>query len=51
MNNLISLSAIVLLALGGAATYIAYHNPQLGAAILVGTGVIGLLYALLKSQK
>jgi hypothetical protein len=50
MNNgpLISLTAIVLLTVGGIATYVAYANPVLGAAILVGVGVIGLLHLLIK---
>lgn len=46
-NGHIDLSVIVLLSLGGVAVYIAYRRPQLGAAILVGTGVAGLLYVLL----
>jgi hypothetical protein len=33
----------VLLVLGGGATYIAFRDPALGAAILVGVAVIALL--------
>lgn len=44
----LDLGAIVLLLVGGIAVYIAYRDPRMGAAILVGVGVIGLLYALLK---
>jgi hypothetical protein len=42
-------AAIVLLGLlfvGGVAVYIAYRNPRMGAAIVVGVGVVGLLLAL-----
>jgi hypothetical protein len=35
---------IVALALGGVGAYIAYRNPQMGAALLVGLGVITVLY-------
>lgn len=48
MNGQIDLTAIVLLTLGGVSVYIAYRNPELGAAILVGVGVVGLLYVLIK---
>jgi hypothetical protein len=44
----IDLAAIVLLIAGGVAVYIAYRDPRMGAAILVGVGVVGLLYMLLK---
>ncbi len=47
-DRLISLAAIVLLAIGGITIYVAYVNPVLGAAILVGVGVISLLLLLLK---
>lgn len=47
MNGHIDLTAIVLLALGGVAVYAAYKNPQLGAAIMVGIGVVTVLYLLL----
>lgn len=48
MKGHIDLTAIVLLALGGLAAYIAYQDEKLGAALLVGGGVITLLYLLLK---
>jgi multisubunit Na+/H+ antiporter MnhB subunit len=51
MQGHIDLVAIVLLSLAGVAIYIAYRNPRLGAAILVGIGVIGLLVLLLGSQQ
>jgi hypothetical protein len=43
MNGQIDLKTIVLLSLGGVATYIAFKNPALGAALLVGVWVIALL--------
>ncbi|MFD7283483.1 hypothetical protein ACFV80_42475 [Streptomyces sp. NPDC059862] len=39
-----TLPLIVALALGAAGVYIAYRNPQLGAAILVGLGIVTVLY-------
>jgi hypothetical protein len=45
--------AIVLLGLvfiGGVAVYLAYHDPRLGTALLVGVGVVGLLYALVRQN-
>ncbi|WP_128381940.1 hypothetical protein [Streptomyces cavernae] len=47
MTGQISLAAIVLLALGGVTVFIAYRNERLGAAILVGVGVVALLGVLL----
>jgi hypothetical protein len=44
MEDAVTLPLIVALALGGAGVYIAYRNPKLGAAILVGLAVIGTLY-------
>ncbi|MEU7553101.1 hypothetical protein AB0B01_12260 [Streptomyces sp. NPDC044571] len=42
-----TLAVIVVLALGGFATWVAYHDEKKGAAILVGVAVIGLLYVVL----
>jgi hypothetical protein len=39
-----SLFAIVALSLAGVGVYIAYNNPKLGAAILVGVAIITLLW-------
>ncbi|WP_151775792.1 hypothetical protein [Streptomyces abyssomicinicus] len=39
-----TLPLIVALALGGVGVFIAYRNPQLGTALLVGLGVITVLY-------
>lgn len=47
MNGHIDLTAIVLLALGGCITFVAWRHPNLGAALLVGTGVITFLYMLM----
>jgi hypothetical protein len=44
----IDLVAIVLLLIGALAAYAAYRDPQLGAALLVGAGVITVVYLLLK---
>lgn len=38
------LPLVVALALGGVGVYIAYRNPRLGAAILVGLGIVTVLY-------
>ncbi|MEU8435476.1 hypothetical protein AB0F18_21690 [Streptomyces sp. NPDC029216] len=45
-----TLTVIVVLALGGFATWAAYQDEKKGAAILVGVAVIGLLYVLLGSE-
>lgn len=42
-----TLTAIVVLLVGGIATYAAFKDEKKGAAILVGVAVIGLLYLLL----
>ncbi|MEU6688478.1 hypothetical protein [Streptomyces sp. NPDC046832] len=39
-----TLPLIVALVLGGLGVYVAYKNPKLGAALLVGLGVITVLY-------
>ncbi|MGW0630490.1 hypothetical protein [Streptomyces sp. NPDC002758] len=39
-----TLPFIVALALGAAGVYIAYRIPQLGAAILVGLGIVTVLF-------
>ncbi|MDX3516117.1 hypothetical protein PV755_45730 [Streptomyces caniscabiei] len=39
-----TLLLIVALMLGGIGVYIAYRNPKLGAAILVGLGIVTVLY-------
>lgn len=39
-----SLFLIVALALGGVGVYIAYRDPKLGAAILVGLAIVTALY-------
>lgn len=39
-----TLLLIVALALAGAGVYCAYRNPRLGAAMLVGLGIVTVLY-------
>jgi hypothetical protein len=39
-----TLFAIVVLALAGVGVYIAYKNPKLGAALLVGVAIITVLW-------
>ncbi len=39
-----TLPLIVALALAGVGVYIAYRNPRMGAAILVGLGIVTVLY-------
>lgn len=41
-----TLLLIVALALAGVGVYVAYRNPRLGAAILVGLGILTALYLL-----
>ncbi|MFD5588831.1 hypothetical protein ACFWII_34125 [Streptomyces sp. NPDC127063] len=45
-----TLTLIVVLTLGGLGVYIAYRNPQLGAALLVGLAVITTLYVILEKD-
>jgi hypothetical protein len=40
----VTLPLIVALALGGVGTYIAYRDPKMGGALLVGLGVVTVLY-------
>ncbi|MGW6927527.1 hypothetical protein ACWGA9_40770 [Streptomyces sp. NPDC054950] len=39
-----TLALIVALVLGGLGVYVAYQNPKLGGALLVGLGIITVLY-------
>lgn len=39
-----TLLLVVALALAGGGVYIAYRNPRMGAAILVGLGILTALY-------
>ncbi|NKQ28986.1 hypothetical protein [Streptomyces galbus] len=39
-----SLLLVVAFALGGLGVYLAYRDPKLGGAILVGLGIVTLLY-------
>ncbi|GAB2966106.1 hypothetical protein GCM10027075_77360 [Streptomyces heilongjiangensis] len=39
-----TLPLIVALVLGGLGVYVAYRNPKLGGALLVGLGIITVLY-------
>ncbi|MFB6931259.1 hypothetical protein [Streptomyces chartreusis] len=45
-----TLALIVVLALGGVGMYVAYRNPQLGAAILVGIAIVTALYLVLEKD-
>lgn len=45
-----SLTAIVVLALAGAAVILAYRNEKLGAALMTGAAVLAALYVLLGTQ-
>lgn len=50
VNGHIDLVAIVLLLVGGVTAYAAYKNPNLGAALLTGAGVITVVYLLMNSR-
>lgn len=41
---------VVALAIAGVGVYAAYRNPALGAAILVGVGILGVLYVVLATD-
>ncbi|MFJ6558216.1 hypothetical protein ACIQNT_39275 [Streptomyces luteogriseus] len=47
MNGLDTRTAVLLLA-GADGTYIAFLHPAVGAALLVGLAVVGLLHTLLR---
>jgi hypothetical protein len=51
MKGEIDLAAFVLLIVGGVAIYLAYRDPRMGAAILVGAGVVVLLRTLLRKNR
>jgi hypothetical protein len=48
MDGQLDLKTIVLLLIGGISVYIAWRHPALGAALLVGAGVVALLGMWLK---
>jgi hypothetical protein len=45
-----TLALVVALSLGGLGVYIAYQNPKLGAALLVGLAVVTTLYLVLEKD-
>jgi hypothetical protein len=45
-----TLALIVALALGGLGVYVAYQNPKLGAALLVGLGIVTVLYLVMEKD-
>ncbi|MGW1903058.1 hypothetical protein ACWCQB_38115 [Streptomyces hirsutus] len=45
-----TLVLIVVLALGGLGVYVAYQNPKLGGALLVGLAVVTALYLILEKD-
>ena len=49
MNGPLDLRVLVLLLAGAFTGYVAYRHPAAGAALLVGVGVVTLLYLLLGS--
>ncbi|HEY8981137.1 MAG TPA: hypothetical protein VIU15_16290 [Streptomyces sp.] len=48
MNGPIDTRTAVLLLAGAASVYIAFLHPDVGGALLVGVGVVGLLHLLLR---
>ncbi|MEU8913985.1 hypothetical protein [Streptomyces nigrescens] len=48
MNEEISVRTLVLLLVGAITVYIARRDPELGAALLVGVGVVTLLHVLMR---
>ncbi|MDX3321178.1 hypothetical protein PV415_30165 [Streptomyces sp. ME03-5684b] len=47
---MILLPFVVALTLAGLGVYIASRNPALGAAILVGVGILGVIYVVLATD-
>jgi hypothetical protein len=47
VNGLDTRTAVLMLA-GAGGTYIAFLHPAVGIALLVGLGVVGLLYILMR---
>lgn len=47
MNGPLDLRILVLFLAGAGTTYVAYFHPAVGVALLVGVGVVTLLYMLL----
>ncbi|MFI8093984.1 hypothetical protein ACIF9R_37740 [Streptomyces sp. NPDC086080] len=47
MSPVDKLNVLVLAAVGLGAVYVAYRNEKLGAALMVGTTVVTVLYVLL----
>lgn len=49
MNGPLDLRIAVLLLAGAMTVYVAYFHPAVGVALLVGVGVVTLLYLLMNS--
>ncbi|MFD7320518.1 hypothetical protein ACFV9D_05400 [Streptomyces sp. NPDC059875] len=49
MGGPLDLRALVLLLAGAVTAYVAYLHPDVGVALLVGAGVVTLLYLLMGS--
>ncbi|MGW9595419.1 hypothetical protein ACWHLZ_34610 [Streptomyces chartreusis] len=45
-----TLALIVVLTLGGVGVYVAYRNPKLGGALLVGLAIVTTLYVVLEKD-
>jgi hypothetical protein len=50
MNGNLDLETVVLIAIGGGATYIAFLHPAVGTAILVGVAVVTLIILMRKGS-
>lgn len=51
MTGPLDLRVLVLLLAGAFTAYVAYHHPAAGSALMVGVGVVTLLFLLLGSDR
>ncbi|GGZ18259.1 hypothetical protein [Streptomyces nitrosporeus] len=50
MDGQVEQRAVLLLLVGGSATYVAMEHPSFGTALLVGVSVVTLLHILMKNR-
>ncbi|GGS23423.1 hypothetical protein GCM10010252_73230 [Streptomyces aureoverticillatus] len=50
MNGRLDSETVLVLAVGGGVTYVAFERPSLGTALLVGIAAVTLLLLMLRSR-